>query len=124
MLRKLKALIILAGFCASCATTQPIVSKVEHVVDCSASAVVSQLPGIITEVATDLLSQNYVKLLTDLASKVGDDVVVCSVAASTGNAKARLAAGTAAQPNAETIAANGEAYLRARDVRFAGQGAP
>ncbi len=122
MLRKLKALIILAGFCVSCgngcATTTPIVTAIGHAVDCSANAVVSQLPGIMTDVVTDLLSKDYMKLLTDLATRVGDDAVACGVAASTGAARARLAAGTAAQPNAEAVAGHGEEYLRLRDVRF------
>ncbi len=118
MLRKLKALIALAGLCLSCATVQPIVTKIGHAVDCSTNAVVSQLPAIITDVVTGLLSKDYMKILTDIASRVGDDALVCAVAASTGQARARLAAGTAAQPNAEAVARNGDEYLKLREVRF------
>lgn len=122
--RRLRLLLILAGACASCATVQPTVTQVQGVVDCSAKAVVSQLPAIITDVTTDLLAKDYVKLLTDLAQRVGDDAVVCAVSLSAQAAENRKAShpGTA-QPNADVVTTNAADYLRLRAVRLS-TGAP
>ncbi len=119
MLRRLKALIALAGLCLSCATINPVVQKVGHAVDCSAKAVVSQLPSIVAEVATDLLAKDYVKLLTDIGKRVGTDALVCAVKVSADSAEVRMAATPGAQPNAEAIRTNGTEYLRMVDAQFA-----
>jgi len=123
--RRLPAAFLLALLAVSmaipaCATTgSPVLTKVESAVDCSAGQVKAQLPNIITDVTTDLLSANYIKLLVDLAKRVGDDVVVCAVAAASSEAHARLASATAAQPNADRILDHAESYLSARGVTFA-----
>lgn len=120
MLKRLRALIILAGCCAACATTQPVVTQVGHVVDCSAAAVVSQLPTIVSEVATDLLSKDYVSLLTDVGKRVGTDVLVCAVKVSSDGAEARMAATPGEQPNAEVIQKHAAEYLLLTHAEFAG----
>jgi hypothetical protein len=98
----------------------PVLTKVVDVVDCAADKVQSQLPSIITDVTTDLLSKDYVGLLTKLAQRVGDDAVVCAVALAATAAENRKAAHPgSAQPNADVVTANAMAYLTAREVRFA-----
>ncbi len=101
-----------------CATTQPVVTKVSNVVDCSAQTVVSQLPSIISEVVTDLLSTDYVKLLTDIGRRVGTDAMVCAVKVAGDRASVRMATTPGDQPNAEAIRDHADTYLQLRDVKF------
>lgn len=122
MLNKLAcALIAVLASCAGCAHTTPVTTKVSHVVDCTATQVKEQLPAVFTEVLTDLLSKDYVGLLTDIAKRVGDDVVVCAVKESAAAAESRASATPGVEsPNADAIRANAAEYLRVREVKFAG----
>ena len=120
MINKLFAtLIACIAAWSSCATTQPTLTKVEHIVSCAASEVKAQLPAILSEVATDLLSKDYAKLLADVGRRVGTDAMVCAVALASDSAGARMADTNGEQPNAENIRTNAAAYLKARDVHFA-----
>lgn len=115
--------ILVALFCASlavssCAHTTPVVTKIGHVVDCTATKVKEQIPAVFTDVLTDLLSSDYAKLLSDVARRVGDDVVACAVLASQQAASARMGATEAAAPNATAIRDHAEEYLRLREVQF------
>lgn len=112
------AFVALLAF-GSCAHTTPAVQVVGHVVDCSAKAVVDQLPTIVAEVATDLLSKDYVALLENVGRRVGTDVLVCAVKDSADGAAARMAATEGEQPNASAIKTHAADYLRLRDVKFA-----
>lgn len=104
---------------AACAHTTPAVTVVSHVVDCTTSEVKAQLPAVFTEVLTDLLSKDYVGLLTSVAKRVGDDVVVCAVRESAGAAASRASATPGVEsPNADAIRANAAEYLRLREATF------
>ncbi len=73
-MRKLLAAFLV--FLASCATVQP---KAERVVDCTADKLQKQSVALFTEVLADLAAQDYMGLLADLATRVGQDVVICVV---------------------------------------------
>jgi len=60
----------------SCATVAP---KAENTAKCTADKIVQQRDAILSEVIADLAAQNYVALLTELAMRVGQDVVTCAV---------------------------------------------
>ncbi len=119
---KLLALAVMAALAgSSCAIMQPSVTKVEHVVDCAEPAIASQLPAIASEAATDLLSQDYDKALTDILRRVGSDVLVCAVKSNLDAANARMAAGTGTQSSA-VVRAHAQDYLHRVDARFAAVG--
>ena len=101
-----------------CATTQPIVTKVDHVIDCLKPEIEAQIPAISAEVATDLLSANYADLLTKLEQTATSDVVICAVQDSVAKASARASTTSGAQPNAVKIQGNGNDYLKARGATF------
>lgn len=111
-------LIAAIGLPAGCATTQPIVTKVDHVIDCLAPQVEAQIPAIAATVASDLLSANYADLLTKLEQTATSDVVICAVQDSVAKASARASTTSGAQPNATKIQSNGNAYLNARGATF------
>lgn len=102
-----------------CATTQPIVDKIDHVIDCLKPEVSQQIPAIVSEVATDLLAGNYADLLTKLEQRATSDVVICAVKESVGQAAVRASTTAGAQPNASKIQVNGNDYLKARGATFA-----
>lgn len=109
---------IIISLHGGCATVQPTVTKIEHIVSCDLADIKSQLPSLVDPAATCLLSPAYAICLGKLVvGVVTDDTIVCAVRIASGEASARMATGT--QPNAQTIKANGDAYLAARGVKFA-----
>lgn len=104
----------------SCATTQPTptLTKVSHAVDCTKDEVQSQIPSIVTTIATNLLSHNYVGLLINLARQVGEDAVICGVQFARADAVHRASLAPGQQPNADLITQHATEYLSAREVTF------
>lgn len=120
--------ICLAVPSGGCATTNPVVSKIEHGIDCLLPEIEAQVPSILSDVATALLSSDYpnkLKAIEDgvapkLAKVAASDVVVCAVQASVAQAGARASTTSGAQPNAAAIQAHGNEYLQARGATFVG----
>ena len=106
--------------CAGCATVKPIQTTAIGIVDCTAPKIEAQLPAIVTEVTTDLLSKDYLPLLISLGQRVGDDVVACGIQYASAQADARKSALPGVEePNADKIQANVASYLTTRGVVFA-----
>ncbi len=119
----MKILAVIISAALGCSTVKPIadpvLSKVEGAIDCTAPLIVSQRVAIAEEVARDLASVDWAALLADLANRVKDDVVICAVQASV--AKASAPAATSSSTADDPIVKNGRAYLFARDVHFVRQ---
>lgn len=101
----------------NCATTNPILTKVGHVVDCSVEQVKQQIPQLVDIVATTLVSQDYIGSLVKLAKQYGDDVIICAVQFASKEAAYRSAIASG-QGNADLIVVNANDYLARREVQF------
>lgn len=76
MSRRLRWLIILAGFCAACATASQPLQKFGH---CTTNAIEAAAVGEEQEARTDLASGDYAALLDTLAVRIGFDEAACAV---------------------------------------------
>lgn len=116
--RRIIAVFVIGASVSGCATVQPTVTKIDHVVRCDLAEIKAQLPGLIDPAATCLLSPGYVACLGKLVvGTISDDTIVCAVRVAAGEASVRMA--TANQPNAATIKDHADAYLASRSVTFA-----
>lgn len=81
--RRLKALVILAGLCCSCATTAHApdggASPVTTFGHCSSEALTHAAAGILGRVMTALSTGDYVGQLAAIATEVGAGEVGCAV---------------------------------------------
>ena len=89
----------------SCATFGPPAFDIGV---CASSRIAGEIPAIKAEVAADLASQDYVKLLEDLGKRVGKDVVICAVREYTG-----VGVGPASDP---VVRSHAQDYLKANGV--------
>lgn len=117
-MKRLRWLIVLAGFCAACVTTKSgptdttIPPAVTSVLDCVKDDVHKQALDIIDDVGSDLASGDWVALLKDLAGKATWDAVDCAVRYVAGESNHNAMASD--DPLESEKAARGRQWLAAR----------